>query len=345
MPRVNPILYALAACALAAARAQDAAAPVALPPVAPAAPAGNWRSDYRLGPGDVLNLRLYGKADGIREQIAVAPDGTLTFLEARAVPVDGLSLNDARSAIEKELAAFYRAPRVILVPVAFRSKTYTLLGKVNKKGVYSMDQPITLVEAIARAEGIEVGLFEHRSIELADYARSFVVRGRERLPVDFEALFLRGDLSQNVELQPGDYINIASAISNDYYVLGSVASPGFQGFSNNATVLAAIANRGGFTERAFRKKVLVVRGSLTKPETFVVDMDAMLAGREPAFQLQPKDIVFVADRPWAAAEELLDRAMVTFLQSVASTWAGANVPVLISDPILPKTDVYEENQR
>ena len=311
--------------------------------IAPAAEVGegggaSWRERYELGPGDRLNIFFYGKPDLRRESVAITPDGCITYLQANNVKVEGHTIDEAREMLEKELSRSYRDPRLVVVPAEFRSKRYTILGTVPERGVYPLDQPMTLLEVIAKAGGIETGLFEHRAVELADYSHSFMVRQRKRLSVDFEALFMRGDLAQNVAIEPGDYIFLASSVSNDYYVLGEVVRPGFQGYSNDATVITAIAKREGFTPSAYRERVLVVRGSLQKPETFVVNVNDTLKGNAPAFRIQPKDIIFVSRRPWEKAEQILDQAVVTFMESAASSWVSANVPVGIRNQIFPKTN-------
>ncbi|MEM6821346.1 MAG: polysaccharide biosynthesis/export family protein [Verrucomicrobiota bacterium] len=303
----------------------------------------SWRTRYELGAGDVLEIRMFGKPKSRRERIAVTPDGYITYLEVSNFPVAGLTIDEARQALEDALREFYRAPKVIMVPYSLNSKRYTILGKVKRRGVYPLDRPMTLIEAIARSEGIEIGLFEHRAVELADYERSFIVRNKQRLPVNFSELFLQGDLAQNVPLEPGDYIFLASSVSNDYYVLGAVASPGFQGFSVGATVVTAISKRGGFLPTAYREKVLVVRGSLSKPKVHVVNMEAILNGKEKSFKLEPKDIVYVSNRPWAKLEDIIDRATLTFMETAASTWTNANIPAIINRRLLPDTDWADDN--
>jgi hypothetical protein len=103
-------------------------------------------------------------------------------------------------------------------------------------------------------------------------------------------------------------------------------------------VLTGIANRGGFTRTAFRERVLVVRGSLSTPQTFVVNTNDMLKGAIPSFRLEPKDIIYVSNRPWYKVEDLLDRALLTFMESAASTWTSANIPSIINRRLLPQTN-------
>ena len=63
-------------------------------------------------------------------------------------------------------------------------------------------------------------------VDLADFSRSFIARNGKRLPLNFERLFESGDLSQNVPIEPGDYIYIAAANVQEVYVVGEVRLPG-----------------------------------------------------------------------------------------------------------------------
>ena len=285
----------------------------------------SWRDRYTLGPEDILNFSLFGHPELDRNQIFVQPDGTITYLQAQNIKAEGLTIDELRAGIEQRLAEYYKKPKVIVSPVELRSKKYYILGKVVDKGAFPMDRPITILEAAARSRGIETGLFEQNTVELADMPRSFLIRKGKRVNVDFQKLFFEGDMSQNIELEPGDYLYFPSANTNEIYVLGEVTSPSPQGFTPNLTVLGAIARREGFTKAAYRERVLVMRGSLTKPHLFVVDTNAILKGRKPDFPLEPKDIVYVGNRPWKQAEDLADTAVSTFIQAAVTTWTGGNI--------------------
>jgi hypothetical protein len=56
-------------------------------------------------------------------------------------------------------------------------------------------------------------------------------------------------------------------------------------FTPQPTAIRAIAGRGGFSDKAFKSRVLVVRGSFNSPQTFVVDTAAILSGKTPDFRL------------------------------------------------------------
>ncbi|MSU63755.1 MAG: hypothetical protein EXS31_15365 [Pedosphaera sp.] len=175
-------------------------------------------------------------------------------------------------------------------------------------------------------------------IVLADLSRSFLVRKNADasfapVTVDLEALFLRGDLAQNQAMAPDDYLYFMPSDTPEVYILGEVAGPGNLPYAANLSVLRAIAGRGGFMPKAYRSRVLVVRGSLSQPETFIVNTADILAGRAPDFKLEPRDIVYVSRRPWALAEELLEAAVTDFTRAVLVSWTGANIGPFIKKPV------------
>jgi protein involved in polysaccharide export with SLBB domain len=199
-------------------------------------------------------------------------------------------------------------------------------GAVVNKGVYAFDRPLNVIEAIARAGGWKRA-YTARTVELADLQRSFGAQW-PAVAVDFERLFQRGDLSQT-SAQPDDYLYFALASANEIYVLGEVMIPGVQVFAAKPSAIAAITFGGGFSSRAFKSRVLVVRGSLERPETFVVDAAGILAGKVPDFKLQPTDIVYVGRNPWVAAAEVVDMAAKAFVQSALVQATTMHMPALI----------------
>jgi protein involved in polysaccharide export with SLBB domain len=293
-----------------------------------------WQQHLVLGPGDVLTFQFYGDTNLTKENVAIGMDGRIGYLQAHDVVATGLTVDELRDRLNQDLGAFYRTPRVVVTPVAYRSKKYYVLGKVTAPGAYVLDQPVTIVEALARAKGLASGLVDRNSIDLADLSRSFLIRGGKRQSIDFERLFQEGDFSQNVALEPQDFLYFAPANLQEIYVLGQVRSPGPVSFSANKSVMGALAERGGFTDTAWKQRVLVVRGSLAHPQTFVVDTWTVLDARAKDFRLQPHDIVFVSNRPFFYGEELLDVAVTAFLQSSVTDWTAAYI-TLFDRPIIP----------
>jgi protein involved in polysaccharide export with SLBB domain/capsular polysaccharide biosynthesis protein len=293
------------------------------------------QSPVFLGAGDIVNLTVAGQPELARNGVTIAPDGTITYLHAQAIPAAGLSLDQLRASLTTELRRYYHNAIVVVTPNLFQSNKVYVLGKIVKKGAVTLDRPMRVVDVVAEAGGLETGLFQQNTVELADLGRSFLMRGGAKVDVNLEALFLKGDMSQNAPVAAGDYLYLPSANSNEIYVLGNVKMQGTQGLLAHTSVHSAIAQAGGFTQKAYQKRVLVVRGSLDQPETFVVNMEDIMAARDIGFRLEPRDIVYIADRPWARAEELLVFAINAFTQGAVSSWAGANIGPMIGEAVLP----------
>jgi len=312
--------------------APKASAEDAFSVVSPTQLAG-WQQRLTLGPGDIISFHYFGAPELTREEVPIGPDGRVSYLEADNIMAAGLTVDEFRARLNDELGRYRRAPQAFVTPEVYRSKKYYMLGTLVATGVFSLDQPTTIIEAVARARGFETGLSGGDTVETTDFSRSFLERGGRRMPVDFARLFLHGDLSQNIAIEPGDYLYFPPASSANITVVGEVNQPGAVSGDGDATALSVIASRGGFTARAWKKRVLVIRGSLDHPQAIPVDLAGALNGQAPNLALQPGDIVYVSSRPWYRAEELLNDAAEAFVESAVVTWTGVNVgPDIISRP-------------
>jgi protein involved in polysaccharide export with SLBB domain len=278
---------------------------------------------YTLGPGDKLEIELIGEPTS-RTATVVAPDGKIYFNLLAGIDVWGLTLSQAKTQIENELAKYVRErPQISLVLRGVESKRIWILGQVQVPGVYPLAAPMTLLEALSLAGGtLSLSAFRQQESagatdELADFGHSFVLRGGRLLPVDFQRLFQQGDLSQNIYLQPDDFIYLPIATSREVYVLGAVAQPRAVPYRNGLTVVGAVASAYGTINGAYMHHVVVVRGSLSKPEMAVVDYRNVLKGQAPDMALQPHDIVYVPFAPYRYITKYLQLALDTFVSSAA----------------------------
>lgn len=299
----------------------------------------DWQKRLTLGPGDVLQISMYGDAASMRPGLVVGPDGRINYLQARDVMVSGKTVEELRGHLETVLLKFYRPPvRVMVVPQAYRSKKYYLLGSVVQNGVFPLDQPVTVVEAIAKAQGFVANTQRKNQTLLVDLSRSFLARkgtngAFHKVNIDFEGLFLNGDLRQNQGLAPDDYLYFPPLDLKEIYVLGDVRAPGVIPHDPTMTAMGAIAAKGGFQEKAYKSKILIVRGSLQNPKTMDFNAAAVLQGKAVDFKLEPGDIVYVPRRPWAYAEELLEAAVTEFMRAAIVSYTGQNVGPFIKEPI------------
>ena len=278
---------------------------------------------FTLGPGDKLQIQLLGEPAS-KTTTVVAPDGKVYFSLLPGIDVWGLTLGQAKAQIERELSNYIKnQPQVALVLREVQSKHVWVLGDVQAPGIYPLSSPTTLLEAISLAGGtLNLSSFRQNeafgaSDELADLRRSFVLRQGKRVPVDFQRLIQRGDLSQNIYLQPDDFIYLPAATSREIYVLGAVAQPRAVPFKQGMTVASAVASAYGTIDGAYLQHVAVVRGSLSHPQIAVVDYKYVIRGTAPDIALQPGDIVYVPFSPYRYLTRYAQLIVDTFVSSVA----------------------------
>jgi protein involved in polysaccharide export with SLBB domain len=270
---------------------------------------------FTLGPGDKLEIEILGDPAS-RALATVGPDGRLYYYLLPGVDVWGLTLDQAKERIEFGLREFLTEPKVAMQLRAIDSTRVWILGRVANAGIYPMAAPMTLLEAISLAGGTMTSSESGTTEELADLPNSFVVRNGERLPVSFDRLLREGDMSQNIYLQPDDFIYFPSSVSRDIYVLGAVRTPKAVPRQHN-TLIGAISEAGGPIKNAHLSQVAIVRGSLDDPKIAVLDYNEIIAGKAPNVLLEPRDIVYVPYSPYRFVTKYLDLILLTFVRAVA----------------------------
>lgn len=291
-----------------------------------------------LGPGDKVELELLSLPNTRRECL-VMPDGRIYYDILPGQQVRGKTPEQIRELLQSQLAAYYKNPTVGLIVREIRSRRLWILGRVNAPGIYPLDRPTTLLEGIARAGGLFTSRFSGTTEELADLRHSFVMRDGKMLPVDFVKLLHEGDMSQNIQLAPGDYIYLPSALSQEIYVLGAVNLPRSVAYRDKTTLASAIAAARDVKPGAHTREVLILRGSLVSPEVYIVNYESVRRGRAPDVELQPRDIVWVPDQPWNFLEKYARTVITTFVGTVVANEAAnlavpgstANIPINIGE--------------
>jgi len=284
-----------------------------------------WRfppkEPFRLGPGDRIEIEILGRT-GSRTSTFVCPDGKIYYDLLPGLDVWSLTLRETKDLLDRELGAYYKHAQVVVSLQAVESKCVWVLGRLNRSGVFPLNQPMTVIEAVARAGGLFTSRMSGTTEELADLNHSFLIRGGQMVPVNFKKLLREGDTSQNIYLQPDDFLYLPSSLSREVYVLGAVNRPAPVGFMDNMTVLSVIAKALGPAPDARLGEVAIVRGALTDPKIALVNVRAIMKGRAPDVRLQPRDIVYVPLSPYRTIERYAKMVRDTFVRTVAANEGG-----------------------
>ncbi len=279
---------------------------------------------FKLGPGDKIEIELISDPTNTRTLTTVGPDGKIYFYLLPGLDVWGLTLDETRARIEEELKKFIREkPQVGVTLRLVESKRIWLLGRFQAPGVYPMPTPMTLLEAISVAGGTmsfngstDVSQIAS-SEELADLRRSFVVRKGKMLPIDFYRLMKEGDLSQNIYLEPDDFVYLPPATAREIYVMGAVQAPRAVPYREKMSLIDALSSAGGPGYNAYLSHIAIVRGSLTQPKIAIVDYKSIVHGNATDLTLEPRDIVYVPLSPYRILKRYADVIQTTFVSSVA----------------------------
>lgn len=270
---------------------------------------------FTLGPGDKIEIEVLNEA-GTRAIATVGPDGKIYYHLLNGIDVWGLTLAETQEKLRGELTKYVVDPQVGVQLRGIDSKRIWMLGRVQKAGVYPMGVPMTLLESISAAGGTLVNSESGTTEDLADLSHGFVIRNGERLPIDFEALLKSGDMSQNIYLEPDDFVYFPSAATSDIYVFGAVRAPKAVR-RNHGTLAAAISAAGGPIKDAFISNVAIVRGSLSNPQIAIVDFRDIQKGKARDIVLEPRDIVYVPFSPYRYISKYVDLILTTFVRAVA----------------------------
>lgn len=279
---------------------------------------------FRLGPGDQIDIELLGEEEG-PESAFVGPDGRIYYHLLPGVQVWGLTLEQTRGLLEKELQRYVRKPQIGITLREVHSQRVWVMGRINTPGIYPLDTPMTVLEAISKAGGLFTSRFSGTTEELADLHHSFIMRRGQLLPINFHSLIRQGETSQNIYLEPDDFIYLPSSLSGEVYVLGAVSQPRAVGYKDQVTLVSAIANARGTTKDAWLRHVAIVRGSLTEPKLGIVDYQEILRGKAPDVRLEPRDIVFVPYAPYRTMNSYMKMIVSTFVKTMAANEGGRAV--------------------
>jgi len=287
---------------------------------------------YILGPGDVMEIEI-AEVGGTLARTFVMPDGMVYYNLAGGVRAEGLTTSELSKQLCEALKRDYTNPLVNVSLVEVRSRRYWILGRVFKPGLYPLRQPTTLLEAVSQAGGLFTSRFSGTTEELADLSTSVVIRNGEILPVNFEKLIRSGDTSQNIYLHHNDYIYLPSAATSTVLLLGAVAAPQAIGYKDSLTLIDCIAQCKGPAKGAYLKEIVIVRGTLDKPAASIVNLQAILTGKETNVLLQPGDIVWIPKRPLGLLEATVQLVFQDAARTIASG-EGSRIAGGTQDPVI-----------
>jgi len=198
-------LIATAACTSSSEAQKPSPAPVAVPSkttAPPAAPAAHVAAAYIIGPGDTLEVFVWRNPE-LSSKVPVRPDGKISTPLVEDMVAVGKTPTELARDIEKVLGEYVKSPQVNVIvtqPLSAFSQV-KVIGQVVKPQSLPYREGMTVLDALLTVGG------------LGPYAagnRAKVVRteGGKQIQIDVNlgTIIDKGDMRQNLRLQPGDVI-------------------------------------------------------------------------------------------------------------------------------------------
>jgi len=303
--RILSILLLATSCSFST-FAQQPATSAALPN-----PVATNDDRYRIGPGDVLDIRIHNRANLSRDGVRVEGNGLFRMpLIKSEIQAACKTEGELAKEIASLYARYYKNLQVDVFIKEYHSNQVAIIGAVNEQSRFELQRRVRLLELLTYAKGPSQRAGQTINI-VHSTAPSLCRTNSDDEIAAFSSYKLSdtmiGDPKANPYLQAGDIVTVPDA--DQIYVVGNVFTPQTIPLKEPITLSQAIAMAGGAKQDTKKDKIRVVRqepGSLAKKE-IIVDLSAIEKKRADDLALMPNDIV---DVPLSSGKSLL-RGLVT----------------------------------
>jgi polysaccharide export outer membrane protein len=285
-------------------------------PAAAASPQTSER--YRIGSGDVLEVRVYNRPQLSRDAVRVEGNGMI-----RMPLIDGdiqaacKTEGELAKEISTRYARYYRNLPVDVFIKEYHAREVALIGAVNEQGRYQMQRHIRLLELLTFAKGPSdkagqtINIVRAPRTDICEQESSSKGEGLVSLRLNDT---LRGDEAANPFVEAGDIVTIPEA--EQVYVVGNVYSPKSLPLKESMTVSRAIAMAGGPLRDSKTDHVRIVRHSSVagSQSEIYVNLTAIGRKKEDDLLLQANDIIEVQE---STGKSLIRSLMGAVAPSVA----------------------------
>jgi polysaccharide biosynthesis/export protein len=160
-------------------------------------------ADFVIGLEDVLSVNVWREAELSVKEAMVRPDGKISLPLLGDIQASGLTPKQLQERIAERLKEFVANPTVIVAVLRITSQSVSIVGQVNKPGVYPMGSPLTVLELLARAGGLR----EDAKMKKISILRKEGEQTRYFL-FNYKEVSSGKNLQQNIILRGGDVVNV-----------------------------------------------------------------------------------------------------------------------------------------
>ncbi|MEP6570505.1 MAG: polysaccharide biosynthesis/export family protein [Acidobacteriota bacterium] len=275
---------------------------------------------YRIGPGDVLDIRILNRPNLSRDAVRVEGNGVIRMpLIDDEIHAACKTEGELAKEIAEKYTKFYRKPQVDVFIKEYHSRQVAVIGAVNEQSRFELQRRVRLLDLLTYAKGTSAKAGQTINIVHAPRAQGCQqpdATTEEATGFSSYKLSdtLQGDPRSNPYIEAGDVITVPEA--NLVYVVGNVYLPQTIPLKEPITVSRAVAMAGGAKQDSKKEKVRIVRqepGNATSKE-IVVDLSAIEKKRAEDVLLMPNDII---DVPTSGSKAFLRSLLGTVAPSLS----------------------------
>jgi polysaccharide export outer membrane protein len=159
---------------------------------------------YRLCPGDQMDLKFEFTAEFDQAKVTIQPDGYVNLREIGDVHIAGLTVPEARKAVETAYSKILAKPVISVVLTDFNKPYFVATGEVGHPGKYELRADTTVVEALGIAGGLN---HDSRHSEVWLFHRQADGNVQKRR-LDVKRMLAKGDLNEDIRVQAGDTLYV-----------------------------------------------------------------------------------------------------------------------------------------
>lgn len=245
--------------------------------------------EYLIGPGDVLELSVFG-VEELNTTVRVSSGGIITVPLLGALRVGGKTPGDVEDLVTERLSEdLLHDPSVSVFISEYKSQQISVTGAVNQPALHTLTRPRTVLELVSMSGGLS----EKAGNQI--YVRTTIDNEPRTLIIDLDRVLVDpGNGSLRVVLGGGDVVFVPEA--GTVFVEGAVHKPGAYQLEANTGVIEAVAMAGGpkFEAREELVRIITVSESGGK-EIVSVNLDEIRANDTPNVELRDGDIVLVPE--------------------------------------------------
>ena len=262
---------------------------------------------YRIGAGDVLDIRVYNRPQLSRDAVRVEGSGMIRMpLIDSEIQASCLTEGELAKEIATRYTKYYRNLQVDVYIKEYHSRQIAIIGAVNEQGRFELQRRVRLLELITYAKGPSAKAGQTINIVHSSNPSPCKQATENDDNTAFSSYklsdVLEGKQESNPYLEAGDIITLPDA--DQVYVVGNVFMPLTIQLREPITLTRAIAMAGGLKQDTRKDKIRVLRqepGSAVRKE-IMVDLYAIEKKRSEDLALLPNDII---DVPTSAGKSFL----------------------------------------